>query len=84
MPATKTTWVLAAYLALVLLDAVAGFRLFHRVVRAGAGAYCRLTRKPAWERERCTDRLFYSRALWLAISVLMGAVAYRVASDLQA
>ena len=82
MAATVVTYVLGAYLLLVLLDAVLGFRLFRGVVRAGAGLYCRLTRKPAWERERCADRVFYSRWLWLAISLLMGSLTFRVVADL--
>ena len=82
--ASFATYVIAAYLLLVLVDAALGFRMFHGVVRSGAGLYCRLTRKPAWERERCTDRVFHSRALWILISVLMGSLAFRVAADLAA
>ena len=78
-----TTYALAAYLLLVLLDAAAGFRLFHRAVRAGAGLYCRVAgNRAAWQRERCTDRVFHSRPLWVLISLLMGALALRVATDL--
>lgn len=82
MPATATTYLLAAYLLLVLLDGAAGFRLFRASVRAGAGLYCRATRQASWERERCTDRVFHSRAVWVVISLGMGALTYRVANDL--
>ena len=80
--ASLVTYVLGAYLLLVLVDAALGFRIFHRAVRAAAGLYCRVTRKAAWERERCTDRVFHNRAVWAVISVLLGGLAYRVATDL--
>jgi hypothetical protein len=71
--------VLAVYLLLVLADAVGGFKLYHRVVHAGAGAWCRLTGRAPHEQHECASRLFYSRALWLAISAVMGVIAGYVA-----
>lgn len=63
---------LAVYLVLVFADAFAGFGLYRRVVHAGTGLYCTLTRREKWEQYQCTDSLFYSHTLWVAISVLMG------------
>lgn len=67
--------VLAVYLALVLLDAVSGYKLFRKVVHSATGVYCKLTNRGWWEREQCTSTLFYSKWLWLVISVAMGSAA---------
>lgn len=63
---------LAVYLALVFLDAAAGFGLYRSLVHGATGAYCALTNRSSFERYDCTSRVFYSRNLWLVISVLMG------------
>ena len=64
--------ILSIYLLVVLIDALAGYRLFRDLVHAVTGLYCKLTNKSWWERERCTADIFYSRALWLVISMAMG------------
>lgn len=64
--------VLAVYLAIVLLDALVGYRMFREVVHAATGMYCKLLSKHPDERAQCTARIFYSKELWLVISVLMG------------
>lgn len=63
---------LAVYLAIVFLDAVAGFGLYRGLVHASTGAYCAVTNRSTFERADCTSRVFYSRHLWMVISVLMG------------
>lgn len=63
---------LAVYLLLVFIDALTGFGLYRKAVHVGTGVYCRLTRRQKWEQYQCTDRLFYSHTLWVAISVLAG------------
>lgn len=64
---------LAVYLAVVLVDALAGFGLYRSLVHTATGAYCALANKSQWERSDCTTRIFYSRSLWLLISLAMGA-----------
>lgn len=64
--------VLAVYLVVVLLDALSGYRLFRDLVRMVVGLFCKLANRSAWERERCTADIFYSKGLWLVISMLMG------------
>lgn len=64
---------LAVYLVLVFVDALAGFGLYRRLVHGAASAYCAVTNKSSWERNECTDRVFYNRTLWLVISLAMGA-----------
>lgn len=64
--------VLAVYLAVVLLDALSGYRMFRNLVHGATGLYCGLFNKSAWERETCTARIYYSKGIWLVISVLMG------------
>lgn len=82
MPASAVTYVLAVYLLLVLLDATRGFKLFRRAVHAGSGVYCAVTRRSGWERTLCTERVFRSRITWVLVSLLMGAITLRVATDL--
>lgn len=65
---------LAIYLLVVLLDAALGFDLYRRLVHAGTGAYCKLTKRTRFERHECTARIFYSGTLWLVISMAMGLV----------
>lgn len=66
---------LAVYLLLVFVDAAFGFGLYRRLVHAATGAYCAMTNRTQFERADCTSRVFYSRPLWLVISVLMGLAA---------
>lgn len=66
--------VLAVYLVLVMLDAVAGYRMFRNFVHLVTGLYCKMANKSWWEQERCTSDIFYSRALWLVISMIMGLI----------
>lgn len=63
---------MAVLLAVVLLDAVLGYRVFRGMVHTGTGVYCKLTHRGEWERARCTSDIFYSRSLWLVISTAMG------------
>jgi hypothetical protein len=63
---------LAVFLALVLLDSTMGFEVYRKAVHAGTGAYCAVTNRTAFERFDCTSRLFYSRPLWLVVSLLTG------------
>lgn len=65
---------LAVYLAVVLLDALSGFGLYRNLVHAATGAYCAVANRSSWERADCTARIYYSRPLWLLISLAMGAV----------
>lgn len=64
---------LAVYLVLVFVDAAAGFGLYRNLVHTASGAYCALTNRSQFERYDCTSRVFYSRALWVLISLAMGA-----------
>lgn len=81
MAITATTLVLAAYLVVVLLDALVGFRAYRCAVNACTGGYGRVLGRSPRERRRCAHRVFHSPLLWAVISVLMGAVAYRVVRD---
>jgi len=64
--------ILAVYLAIVFVDAALGFGLYRSLVHTATGAYCAVTNRTQFERYDCTSRIFYSRNLWLVISVLMG------------
>lgn len=64
--------VLAVYLLVVFLDALAGFGLYRKAVHGLTGVYCKITNRERWEQFQCTDRVFYSHTLWVVISVLMG------------
>jgi hypothetical protein len=73
--------VLAVLLSLVLVDALAGFRLYQRLVAAAVGAWCKLTNRDDYERMRCASSIFYSKGLWLLISALMGVASGYVALE---
>ncbi len=77
---TLARW-LAVYLALVLFDALMGFRLYQRAVYAATGGWCKLTNRDDLYRAQCTNRIFYSRALWLLISSGMGLAGGYVAAQ---
>lgn len=64
--------ILAVYLVVVFLDAALGFDIYRRLVHGATGLYCAVTNRSQFERHDCTSRVFYSRTLWLLISVLMG------------
>ena len=66
---------LAVYLALIFLDAAAGFGLYKRLVHMATGGYCALTKRSEFERFACTNRIFYSREMWMALSVAVGIAA---------
>lgn len=63
---------LAILLAVVLVDALVGFRVYRKLVHSAAGVYCKLTNRRQWERTRCTERVFYSSTLWLVIAIAAG------------
>lgn len=63
---------MAVLMAVILLDALVGYRVFRNIIHAGTGMYCKVTRRGWWEREKCTSSIFYSQALWVVISVIMG------------
>lgn len=67
--------VLSLYLALVLLDAMMGYKMFRKVVFNATGLYCKLTNRTWAEQEYCTNAVFYSKWMWLLISVAMGTMA---------
>lgn len=71
--------VLAVFLLIVFVDAAGGFGAYRGVVHALTGAYCTVARRSEFQRYDCTSRIFYSRALWLAISVGMGLAGGYVA-----
>lgn len=66
---------LAVYLALIFLDAATGFGVYKRLVHAASGAYCAVTNRSEFERYACTNRVFYSRELWMALSMGVGIAA---------
>lgn len=76
--------ILALFLALVALDSAARFGIYRSLVHTATGAYCALTNRTSFERFDCTSRVFYSRRVWLVISVLTGlAGGYVTLSALQ-
>lgn len=72
--------VLAVYLALVLLDGlVLDFKAYQRIVHGGSWVWCMAARGSDEDQYECTNRVFYSRWLWVLISSLMGLAAGYVA-----
>ena len=73
---------LAIFVLVVFVDGFAKFGAFKRVVRGAATAYCAVANKSPLEREDCERRVFYSKGVWLAISLLVGAAAGYVTAQL--
>lgn len=70
---------LAVLLVVVLVDALFGLGMYRKLVWGGAGAYCSLTNKTEFEKHDCAARVYYSRGLWLAITLALGGAAAFVA-----
>lgn len=70
---------LALYLALVWLDSMVGWGVFHGIVHGATGVWCHVTERSQWERHQCTNKVFNSRELWVGVSLLLGMVAAYVA-----
>jgi hypothetical protein len=63
---------LSLLLLVILVDAVAGFGAYRKLVHAATGAYCAVTNRNSFERYDCTTRIYYSRHLWGLISIVVG------------
>lgn len=63
---------LAIYLLVVFVDAMLGWGVYRRLVLGATAGYCRVTNRTAFERFDCANRIFHSRALWMAIASAMG------------
>jgi hypothetical protein len=73
--------VLALLLVLIFVDAAMKFGMYRRMVHSATGAYCTVAKRSQFERFDCTNRIFYSKPLWVVISVLVGGGAGYVAME---
>lgn len=74
------TWILAAWLTMIFVDAVFGWPVFREVVEKVVRAWCRVA-APTWDQEQCTARTFHNRPLWAVISAASAVAAWVVTSD---
>lgn len=74
------SWVLAVWLMTIAADATLGWPAFRHFVQWCVSLWCALV-GPAWDREQCTARTFYSRRLWALVAAAAAAAAWTVASD---
>lgn len=74
------SWILAAWLTVLAVDAVFGWPVFREVIEKSVRAWCSVA-GPAWDKEQCTARTFYSRQLWAVIAAGSAAAAWYVTSD---
>ncbi len=76
----STSWILTAWLTMLAVDAVFGWPLFRELLEKSVRMWCTLI-GPKWDRDQCTARLFYSRALWAAVAAAAAGASWVVTTD---
>lgn len=74
------SWLLSAWLAFLAVDALLGWPIFRELVEKLVRVWCTVA-GPAWDRDQCTARLFYSRRLWALVAAASAAAAWVVTGD---